>query len=212
MRFEKRALDIFIAFFGLIILSPLLLVIGLFIRVVDGAPAIFRQKRIGRNGREFTIYKFRKFRKDIDPNSYTPAGESDPRYFPFGKILEKTKLNELPQLVNVLQGSMSIVGPRPEVPAFIHCYKGQFRRLLDFTPGIFGPSQTKFRQESALYPDEVDPVEYYESVLFPAKANIDIEYYRSATLQSDMYWVVKSILSVFLLTNRSERVSAGSLV
>jgi hypothetical protein len=108
-----------------------------------------------------------------------------------GQFLERTKLDEVPQLWNILVGEMSFVGPRPESLAFNHLLQDQYTEVLNYTPGLFGPNQVKFRNESAMYPDGADPVEYYENHLFPAKAKTDIEYFRRATLLSDLQWLVR---------------------
>lgn len=158
---------------------------------------LFRQKRIGRDGRVFDVFKFRKFAVSADSNSVSPTRPDDPRYTRVGWFLERTKLNELPQLVNVIMGDMSIIGPRPEVLAFRHCFVGANEELLRFKPGIFGPSQTRFRHEAEMYPPDCDTREFYEEVLFPAKAEIDIEYYRNADFVSDFHWIFKSLFAIF---------------
>ena len=121
---------------------------------------------------------------------------SDERYSTVGKILDKTKLNELPQLVNILRGEMSVVGPRPEIPQFEHCFSGRYRVLLDYLPGIFGPSQSVFRDENEMYPPGGDMKSFYEQVLFQQKAELDLQYYRRATAISDLYWIFRSLLAV----------------
>lgn len=198
MTVQKRLLDIGIAVFGLLLSFPLFALIAVAIWFDDGRPIIFRQRRIGRNGHIFYINKFRKFANDDFSSAPHFTLVNDERYSRVGKFLDKTKLNELPQLINVLRGDMSIVGPRPEIPAFSHCFEGQHKALLEITPGIFGPSQTMFRNEADMYPPGRDANEFYESVLFPRKAELDIEYYARATIFSDLSWVIRSLVAVFM--------------
>ncbi len=200
--------DIAISSTALIVCSPLLALVALAILYDDGRPILFRQKRIGRNGRTFDVLKFRKFRAVGSVQGSMLTLLSDDRYSRVGRILERTKLNELPQLVNVLRGDMSIVGPRPEIVEFAHCFSGQRAALLDHRPGIFGPSQSAFRNEAAMYPADVDAVTFYETRLFPAKADLDLAYYPVATTGSDLAWIVRSLVAVI----RPARAAAESLI
>ncbi|MFP4537834.1 MAG: sugar transferase [Dichotomicrobium sp.] len=194
---SKRRIDIIFALLGLIISFPLFVFVAIAIWLEDGWPIIFRQRRIGLKGRIFSIYKFRKFsNRECSPSSHVTLTD-DARYSRVGKFLDKTKLNELPQLVNVLRGDMSIIGPRPEIPEFSHCFRGRHQTLLDIVPGIFGPSQTIFRNEATLYPSNQDADQFYEKVLFPEKADIDLQYYSKATNASDMRWIYRSLMAVF---------------
>jgi lipopolysaccharide/colanic/teichoic acid biosynthesis glycosyltransferase len=137
--------------------------------------------------------------------------QGDDLYSRVGKILDKTKLNELPQLVNVLRGDMSVVGPRPEVPDFKHCFAGRYSELLDYAPGIFGPSQSAFRNEAAMYPPGQDMKSFYERVLFPRKAEMDLQYYRHATIGGDLYWIFRSLVAVAgVYRSSQDRLSAQS--
>jgi lipopolysaccharide/colanic/teichoic acid biosynthesis glycosyltransferase len=152
---QKRLLDIVLSSLAIASLSPVYLLIAMAIWMEDGDPVIFRQKRVGRNGRIFTVYKFRKLARNAKCGSMIAVGNDLP-YTRVGRILEKSKLNEIPQLVNVIRGDMSLVGPRPEIPEFANCFSGPCRRLLDYAPGIFGPSQCAFRSEAAMYPADCD--------------------------------------------------------
>jgi lipopolysaccharide/colanic/teichoic acid biosynthesis glycosyltransferase len=197
MLYLKRALDIVLAFLALIVLSPLLLATAVAIRVESRGPVIFCQMRLGMHGKPFRLYKFRKFYHDLDSNGPHVTVQDDPRLTYMGRIIERTKLNELPQLVNVLKGDMSLVGPRPESLEFADCFIPEFRDVLNFVPGIFGPSQVAFRNESQLYPRGHDPETYYRAVLFPAKAAVDLRYFAKATLTSDLMWIVRGALATF---------------
>jgi lipopolysaccharide/colanic/teichoic acid biosynthesis glycosyltransferase len=186
-----RAFEILAAAFGLIVLGPLMLLIVAAIVLEGGLPVFFSQRRLGQGGTPFSLYKFRKFRADAGGGAVTV--QDDPRLTCVGRVLERTKLDELPQLWNVLRGDMSLVGPRPESVAFADCFRGEFRQILAHRPGLFGPSQTLFRNECAMYPDRCDPEAHYRAVLFPAKARIDLDYYGSRTVWGDMKWLLRSI-------------------
>lgn len=196
MALRKRIFDVSVASLTLVACLPLLVLIALAIWLEDRGPVFFRQERIGRKGRVFRVLKFRKFSarsNDAGP-ILTIAGDS--RYSRVGRFLEATKLNELPQLVNVIAGDMSLVGPRPEILDFLHCYQGRYQRLLDFAPGIFGPSQCVFRNEQAMYPAGRDPRAFYEEHLFTGKADIDLAYYPNATVRDDIRWIGRSLAAV----------------
>jgi hypothetical protein len=114
-----------------------------------------------------------------------------------GKLLLRTKLDELPQLWNILNGEMSVVGPRPETPAFADCFGEAYGKVLDYKPGIFGPSQVFFRNEGSLYPNDRDPERFYRDVLFPLKARIDLDYFPHRTMMGDLAWIFRGMLAVF---------------
>lgn len=209
----KRTFDIAVSTVALVALAPLCGLIAIAIRLEDGGPALFRQKRIGPRGTTFSALKFRKFSQHADSAGSIVTLTDDDRYSRVGRFLERTKLNELPQLINVLQGDMSIVGPRPEILAFRHCFSGPHANLLDFPPGIFGPSQSEFRDEASMYPPGQDPNQFYERVLFVQKANIDLAYYPTATLRSDIAWIVRSLGAVIGLRRPGRsgiRAAAGA--
>lgn len=192
----KRLFDLAVSTVALAALAPAFAVIAVAIRLEDGGPALFRQKRIGPGGEPFEVMKFRKFSQRANGTGSIVTLTDDDRYSRVGRFLERTKLNELPQLLNVLRGEMSIVGPRPEILAFRHCFTGAYANLLSFQPGIFGPSQSEFRDEASMYPAGLEPTVFYERVLFPRKADIDLAYYPTATLRSDLYWILRSLGAV----------------
>jgi len=202
---KRRIMDIVLATAGIIILAPVFIVIAIAIWVEDRTPILFKQRRLGRYGEVFEVLKFRKFSKTAGTGSIVTLANDD-RYSRVGRFLEKTKLNELPQLVNVLRGEMSLVGPRPEIEAFQHCYTGRHAELLEYSPGIFGPSQTAFRNEAAMYPPDTNPNDFYEQVIFKSKADIDLEYYPRASVFSDIYWICSSLLAVVTDARGIERV------
>jgi lipopolysaccharide/colanic/teichoic acid biosynthesis glycosyltransferase len=192
----RRLLDVIMAATGLIICGPAMLVIGLAIFMSDRGPVFFSQRRLGLNGRPFRMYKFRKFAKQHGASGCPLTVRNDDRMTPLGRVLGRTKLDELPQLWNVLKGDMSIVGPRPESLEFADCYVDPYRDVLNYKPGIFGPSQTLFRDECLMFPDGADPRQFYRAVLFPMKARFDLSYYSKRTIRSDLVWLVRAVLAV----------------
>jgi lipopolysaccharide/colanic/teichoic acid biosynthesis glycosyltransferase len=198
--FASRAvLNIFdctVAAAGLIVFSPIMLAIMAAIWYESGRPFFFSQARLGRHGRLFYIHKFRKFGPQEGTSGLGVTVKGDMRLTPLGAILERTKLDELPQLWNVLKGDMAIVGPRPESTKFADCFTGPFRQVLDHKPGIFGPCQVLFRNEGALYPEGADVEQFYRDVLFKKKAKLDIEYFAHHTLWSDIQVLAQGVFGV----------------
>ncbi len=189
-----RAFDIVVALGGLVVFGIPMLVVTAAVWLEGGRPLIFSQTRLGRRGKPFRIHKFRKFRP-LEAGGLKLTVEGDVRLTRVGRFIEKTKLDELPQLWNVLVGEMSVVGPRPEVPEFSDCYNYGCQRLLDFKPGVFGPAQVAFRHERALIPDH-DVEQFYRDVLFPAKARLDLAYYPRRSVVSDVAWILRGTLAV----------------
>ena len=192
----RRILDVVIASTGLILLAPLMLVVAIAILLEGGRPLFFSQARIGWKGKAFRMHKFRKFRADIGTDGSPLTAKNDQRMTTVGTFLARSKLDELPQLWNVLRGEMSIVGPRPESLAFADCFSDSYRGLLEHRPGILGPSQVLFRNECEMFPANIDAREFYRAVLFPYKAETDLSYYRTRTILSDLEWIVRGVLAV----------------
>jgi lipopolysaccharide/colanic/teichoic acid biosynthesis glycosyltransferase len=173
-------------------MTPVMLGIAFLVWLDSPGPVIFSQKRLGREGKLFRLYKFRKFPVNWEGGpSVTVAG--DARMTRVGAILERTKMDELPQLWNILRGDMSFVGPRPESLRFQDMFAGKYAKILDYVPGIFGPNQTAFRNESELYPVDEDPEIFYRRVLFPTKSDNDLNYFSNANIFSDLGWIVKGV-------------------
>lgn len=183
----KRGFDFLLSFFALLILLPLFLVVGLIIKLSMPGPVFFRQKRIGRKGKPFSIYKFRSMVVNRDDISITLEG--DRRITPFGKFLRRSKIDELPQLWNILKGDMSFVGPRPDVPGYADELKGEDRILLEFRPGLTGPDSLAYPEEEGLLARQPDPHRYYVEVLYPEKVRINRKY-----LQNHSFWKDLKIL------------------
>jgi lipopolysaccharide/colanic/teichoic acid biosynthesis glycosyltransferase len=193
----RRLLDLIIACIGLVVLGPIMMLVAIAIWADSGRPIFFSQIRVGQIGRHFRMYKFRKFHKDCGTIDCPVTIKSDRRMTRLGSFLARTKLDELPQLWNILKGDMSMVGPRPESVDLADCFVGFYRRVLDSKPGIFGPNQVFFRDEASLYRDASDPEKLYREVLFPLKARIDLAYFPHRTILSDIGWIIFGVLAVF---------------
>ena len=189
----KSCFDRLASFFGLIIFFPVLFIVAILIRVkMPGGPVIFRQKRVGKDGCLFTMYKFRSMTVGHDGSSVSVAGES--RITPLGAVLRKYKLDELPELWNVLKGDMSLVGPRPDVPGYVDCLIGEEREVLNLKPGITGPASLKYRNEEMLLAKVENPQEYNDKVIFPDKIRINLYYYRNYSFWKDIQMIICIVL------------------
>ena len=191
--FFKSLFDRIASLFGLLFLSPVLLFVVILIRVkMPGGPVIFKQKRVGQHGKLFTMYKFRSMTVSHSGSSVSVKGES--RITPLGAKLRKYKLDELPELWNVLIGDMSFVGPRPDVPGYADKLEGDDRRMLLLKPGITGPASLKYRNEEELLAEQENPQKYNDEVLFPDKVRINIEYLDNWSFWYDIKIIVYTVL------------------
>jgi len=178
----KRALDLAVAVPLLVILSPVLVALAAAVRLTSRGPAFHRATRVGRDGRPFTMLKLRTMR--VGPGAGV-ATRDDPRVTALGRVLRRARLDELPQLLNVVRGEMSLVGPRPEDPRFVALYSEEQRAVLALRPGITGAAQLVFRDEAALL-DPADPDGSYIRAVLPRKLAIDLEYARGRSLAGDL--------------------------
>lgn len=189
----KYIFDRIMALIGLICLSPVLLVTWILIHVkMPDGPAIFKQKRVGRNGKTFTMYKFRSMSAHHGGSSVSVAGES--RITPLGAKLRKYKIDELPELWNVLIGDMSFVGPRPDVPGYADNLEGENRNILRLRPGITGPASLKYRDEEELLAKQENPQEYNDKVIYPDKVRINLYYLSHYSFIMDIKMIVATVL------------------
>ncbi|MBL8001721.1 MAG: sugar transferase [Flavobacteriales bacterium] len=193
----KRAFDIVFAFVALVILSPLLLVFTLAVAFSSPGGAFFRQVRVGRNGREFRLLKFRSMRPGSEAKGQLTIGGRDPRITPVGYFLRRTKLDELPQLWNVLVGDMSIVGPRPEVPRYVALYTPEQRRVLSVRPGITGMASLDYVDENDLLAKAADPERTYIEQVMPAKLALDLRYVRERSMALDLRIIAATLKLIF---------------
>lgn len=188
----KWIFDRVMAAAGLLALCPVLAVVAVLIRVrMPGGPVIFRQRRVGRGGRLFTMYKFRSMTVGHGGSSVSVAGES--RITPLGHVLRRYKLDELPELWNVLIGDMSLVGPRPDVPGYADRLTGEDRDVLRLRPGITGPASLKYANEEEILALVDDPQRYNDEVIFPDKVRINLQYYRSHSIAVDIRLILATI-------------------
>jgi lipopolysaccharide/colanic/teichoic acid biosynthesis glycosyltransferase len=193
----KRAFDLLLASFGLVLLSPLLLVISIAIRIDSPGPVFYRQERIGRHGVPFRIHKFRTMRHDPQHGGPQITVGDDARITRVGAFLRRTKLDELPQFIDVLRGRMSFVGPRPEVPRYVALYPAELRDMvLSVRPGITDLASIEFRDEAALLEHASDPEREYVEVVMPKKLALAASYVRTRTLRGDviLVWRTLSVL------------------
>ena len=196
----KNIFDRIVSFFGLLVLWPVLLTVAVLIRVkMPGGPVIFKQKRVGQNGKLFTMYKFRSMTVGHGGSSVSVAGES--RITPLGAKLRKYKLDELPELWNVLIGDMSFVGPRPDVPGYADALAGEDREVLKLKPGITGPASLKYRDEEELLAKQDDPIRYNNEVIFPDKVRINRYYLHHYSFVKDIQLIVCTVLGKKMMYN-----------
>lgn len=189
----KYFFDRSVSLIGLLLLWPVLVIVALLIKIkMPGGPAIFKQKRVGLHGVLFTMYKFRSMTVCHGGSSVSVAGEA--RITPLGATLRKYKLDELPELWNVLIGDMSFVGPRPDVPGYADKLEGEDRLILNLRPGITGPASLKYRNEEELLANVEDPIWYNDQVIYPDKVKINLDYYYNHSLIGDLKMILKTII------------------
>lgn len=190
----KRLFDLLASAFGLCLCMPLLSVIAILVKLDSKGPVFFRQRRVGRGGKEFSIFKFRSMVVDA-PNRglQITVGAADPRITRLGGVLRKLKLDELPQLINVFVGDMSFVGPRPEVPRYVAQYDQRQRKVLEVRPGITDPASLAFRDENELLAKESDPEQAYLTWIMPRKLEMNLEYLSRRTMAKDFGIILRTI-------------------
>lgn len=189
----KRAFDILMASIGLIVLSPYFLIVSLLIKLTSPGPVFYRGRRVGQHGRIFTMYKFRTMVVDAEKTGPAVTYDDDPRITPIGRLLRDARLDEFPQLWNILKGDMSFVGPRPEAPYYYERYTEEQKRIFDVKPGLTGLTQIYFRHEEDLLtdPENIDR-DYLEKVL-PAKVELDMDYIRDHSLWRDITLILTTL-------------------
>ena len=193
----KRCIDFTVALFGLLFLMPALLILGVALRIFDGSPVLFKQQRVGLHGKPFWLFKFRTMRNDPSRGGLKITVDGDTRVTPIGFWLRKLKIDELPQLFNVLLGEMSLVGPRPEVQEYVDLYNPEQRDVLKLVPGITDPASLKYFDEQALLAEQEDPMKYYVDCVMPNKIALNIDYAKQATNWSDIKLILRTVRRVF---------------
>jgi lipopolysaccharide/colanic/teichoic acid biosynthesis glycosyltransferase len=192
----KRALDLLCAVPGTLLLSPLLLLTALLIRLTDRGPIFFRQERVGFRGRPFRIWKFRTMVVDAERRGAQITVGPDPRITRIGVLLRKLKIDELPQLFNVLAGEMSMVGPRPEVPHYVAMYSEEQRRVLDLMPGITDEASIAYRNENDILAAAADAERTYVEEIMPEKIRLNLRYAAHANVFTDVGVILRTLVKV----------------
>ena len=198
----KRAFDIVASAGALLVLAPLLIGIALAVRLADGTPVLFCQERVGLNGVSFQIHKFRTMRQAVGPQV---TARSDPRITPLGRFLRRSKLDELPQLWDVLRGRMSIVGPRPEVPEMVRLYSDEARRrILSVRPGLTDPATLILYDEEALLLGP-DPERTYVEEILPRKIALYLDYVETRSFRGDLVLILRTLAALVAIPGRATR-------
>ena len=193
----KRAFDILVSVAGLIVLLPLLLLVATAIKLDSSGPVFFRQWRVGRKFRRFGIYKFRTMIDDAFDRGLPITVGRDSRITRVGKILRKTKIDELPQLLNVLKGDMSLVGPRPEVPRYVELFRPDYEHILKVRPGLTDLASLKYSDEASILGQSANPESDYVARLLPDKIRLAKEYIQRSSLLFDVKLIVETIIKLF---------------
>jgi len=206
----RRAVDLAVAAGAVIVLAPLMLLIAIAIKLDSAGPVLYSQLRVGRQGRPFRVHKFRSMLLDADRRGAPLTGRDDPRITRLGRVLRPLRFDELPQLFNVLRGDMSLVGPRPELPSIVDRYTSEERQVLGVRPGLVGPTQLAWLDESERYPEGADPVEHYVAHVLPQKLRSDLEYLRTRSPLSDIWCLMRvppALVTNWLRRRRIQRLA-----
>ncbi|MBX2979140.1 MAG: sugar transferase [Flavobacteriales bacterium] len=193
----KRLFDIVVSALALCILAPLLLLLALAVALGSPGGAFFRQERVGLNGRTFKLLKFRSMRPGSESQGQITVGARDPRITGVGHFMRKTKLDELPQLFNILLGDMSVVGPRPEVPRYVALYTTEQRQVLSVRPGLTSLASITYINENELLGRSNDPERTYVEEVMPAKLALDLQYVREQSLGLDLRIMLGTLMALF---------------
>jgi lipopolysaccharide/colanic/teichoic acid biosynthesis glycosyltransferase len=191
-----RWLDVSVSLLGLILLSPVLLLAALVVKCSSPGPVLYRARRVGKDGRLFDLYKFRSMVADADECGPKITGSGDPRVTRIGRILRRTKIDELPQLFNTLTGDMSLVGPRPEDPGYVRSYSPEQRQVLRVKPGITSAATVLHRHEEQMLVGS-DWEEKYRTEILPAKLRIELDYLSRRTLSQDLLILAQTVSALF---------------
>lgn len=190
-------MDLGLAVFGLVMLAPFLVLVALAIVLDSPGPVLYRGNRIGKDGTPFKILKFRTMVTNADRMGSALTSGGDPRVTRVGRVLRKLKIDELPQLINVLRGEMSLVGPRPESPGYVALYTPEQKRVLEVQPGITGLTQVRFRNEETLLERCTDPERAYVETIMPYKLSLDMAYIAQRSVLADLRLILETALSLF---------------
>jgi lipopolysaccharide/colanic/teichoic acid biosynthesis glycosyltransferase len=200
----KRTFDLVLSVFGLVLLAPVLVAVAVMIKVESAGPVFYRGLRIGRLGRSFRIFKFRTMVEDAEKLGGASTPEDDPRVTRVGRLLRRYKLDELPQILNVITGEMSLVGPRPQVPWAVELYTHEERAVLNARPGITDYASVRFRDEGEILRGSTNPDKDYFEKIHPEKMRLSLEYVRKQSLWLDCQILWKTLGAVVLRRARAE--------
>ena len=192
----KRSFDIFISLVALVLLAPLFFVCSIVIKLTSPGPVFYKGRRVGKGGDIFLMHKFRSMVLNADQMGTDLTPQGDPRVTKIGRFLRKTKIDELPQIIDVLEGSMSLVGPRPESPLYAKHYNERQKQVLNVRPGMMGPTQIKYRHEELILKGKADPDTYYIRELMPRKLEIDLDYVKNRSFSMDIKILFRTLLAV----------------
>jgi lipopolysaccharide/colanic/teichoic acid biosynthesis glycosyltransferase len=190
----KRIFDFLVSLIGILIISPVFIIVSIAIKLDSTGKVMFLQRRVGRYGKEFNIYKFRTMITDAEKIGKQITVGKDNRITKVGAFLRKFKIDELPQLFNVLKGDMSLVGPRPEVPKYVALYNKEQKKVLDVRPGITDMASLRYKDENDILGKVDNPEEYYINVIMKDKLNLNLEYIEKSNIFFDVYLIIKTII------------------
>jgi lipopolysaccharide/colanic/teichoic acid biosynthesis glycosyltransferase len=193
----KRVFDFIVSALGIVVFSPVLILSALLVKVDSPGPIFFKQQRIGKEFRPFWIYKFRTMRASLEQGPNITIG-NDPRITGIGRLLRQSKIDELPQLINILRGEMSFVGPRPEVPQYVQLYRKEYQQILTVRPGLTDLASLKYRDEAALLAGAENPEEEYVRRILPDKIMLATDYIQRASFFFDLRLILETILRLVL--------------
>ena len=192
----KRLFDIIFSFVGIVFLFPVFIIVSILIKIDSSGPVFFLQERVGLNGKFFKIIKFRSMKTNHN-NSLTVTLENDKRITRIGKKIRKYKIDEIPELINVFIGDMSLVGPRPDVPGYADLLEGESRNILKLRPGITSRASIKYANEEMILLNEDDPIAYNNNIIFPDKVKLNLNYYNNNNIWIDIKIIFATLFAVF---------------
>lgn len=192
----KRFFDLLVSLFGLLLLTPVFLILAILIKLDSPGPVFYIQERVGQGFKLFNLFKFRTMRVDADKLTAITVGARDPRITSVGYYLRKYKLDEFPQLINVLLGTMSLVGPRPELKKFVDLYTPEQQQVLTIKPGITDYASIEFRNENELLAGKPNPIDFYIRDIMPVKLALNIKYLQSQSFWSDLVIIFRTLVSI----------------
>ena len=190
----KRVCDFILSLIGIIVLSPIFIIVSIAIKLDSKGKILFLQKRVGRYGKEFNIYKFRTMVSNAEKLGKQITVGNDNRITKVGAFLRKYKIDELPQLFNVLKGDMSLVGPRPEVPKYVKLYSDEQKKVLNVRPGITDMASLRYKDENEILGKVDNPEEYYINVIMKDKLKLNLEYIEKSNIFFDLYLIIKTVV------------------